>query len=48
MTIIVPKRRDILAGSLAAAAASAFGSRGAQAAGVDPSMTIVVPPEKIP
>jgi hypothetical protein len=48
MSIIVPNRRDLLTASLTAAAASAFGPLGAQAAGVDSSMTIVVPPEKIP
>ena len=41
-------RRDSLLAPLLAAAASSFGIGAAQAAGVDPTMTIVVPPDKIP
>jgi hypothetical protein len=49
MRDLVLDRRDLLlAPLLAAAASSSFGIGAAQAAGVDPTMTIVVPPDKIP
>ncbi len=48
MTDLMPNRRDLLTASLLAAAASSFGSGMADAAGVDPSMTIAVTPDKIP
>src|SRR5271166_4231410 len=48
MRDLVLDRRDLLLAPLLAAAASSFGIGVAQAAGVDPTMTIVVPPDKIP
>jgi hypothetical protein len=46
---LVLDRRDLLLASLlAAAASSSFGTGAARAAGVDPTMTIVVPPDKVP
>lgn len=42
-----PSRRDLLYAPLLAAAAS-FGIAPAKAAGVDPSMTMITPPDKIP
>ncbi len=43
-----PDRRDLLAAPLLAMAGALLGTAPARAAGVDPSMTIVVPPEQIP
>ncbi len=48
MSDLLPNRRDLLTASLLAAAATSFGTGGAGAAGVDPAMTIVVPPDQIP
>ena len=48
MSGLAPNRRDVLFAPLLAAAASSLGIGAAQAAGVDPAMTIVVPPDKIP
>src|ERR1700758_257290 len=45
---VVLDRRDLLLAPLFAAAASSFEMGAAQAAGVDPAMTIVVPPDQIP
>ena len=45
---LVPDRRNLLLAPLFAAAASSFGIGAAQAAGADPAMTIVVPPDQIP
>jgi hypothetical protein len=45
MRDLVLDRRDLLLAPLLAAAASSFGIGAAQAAGVDPTMTIVVPPD---
>jgi hypothetical protein len=47
MTDFTPNRRDLLLAPLFAAAAASFGG-GALAAGVDPTMTIVTPPDRIP
>ena len=47
MSEFMPNRRDLLIAPLLAAAAS-FGIGKVQAAGVDPTMTIVTPPDKIP
>lgn len=43
-----PGRRDLLAAPLLAMAGAMLGAAPARAAGVDPSMTIVVPPAEIP
>ncbi len=48
MNEFITNRRDLLAAPLLAAAAASFGIGSAQAAGVDPSMTIVTPPDQIP
>ncbi len=48
MSGLAPNRRDELFAPLLAAGASSLGIGAAQAAGVDPAMTIVVPPDKIP
>ena len=48
MSDLLPNRRDLLTASLIAAAATSFGASGADAAGVDPTMTIIVPPDRIP
>jgi hypothetical protein len=48
MRNLVLDRRDLLLAPLFAAAASSFGIGAAQAAGADPAMTIVVPPDQIP
>jgi hypothetical protein len=45
---LVLDRRDLLLAPLFAAAASSFEIGAAQVAGVDPVMTIVVPPDQIP
>ena len=45
---LVLDRRELLLSPLIAAAVSSFGIEAAQAAGVDPAMTIVVPPDQIP
>lgn len=42
-----PSRRDLLYAPLLAAAAASFGMGSAKAAGVDPSMTMITPPDKI-
>lgn len=46
--LVLDRRNLLLAPLFAAAAASSLGIGGAQAAGVDPAMTIVVPPDEIP
>jgi hypothetical protein len=48
MRNLVLDGRDLLLAPLFAAAVSSFGTGAAQAAGVDPTMTIVVPPDQIP
>ena len=48
MSDLVLDRRDLLMAPLLAGVASYFGTGAAQGAGVDPTMTIVVPPDKIP
>ncbi len=48
MSELVMNRRDLLWVPLFTAAASSIRIEGVQAAGVNPSMTIVVPPDKIP
>jgi hypothetical protein len=48
MSDIMPNRRDMLIASLLAAAATSFATDAARAAGVDPTMTIVTPPDQIP
>ena len=45
---LIETRRDLLVGPMLALAAASLGIGTAQAAGVDPSMTIVVPPDQIP
>jgi hypothetical protein len=45
---LVLDRRNLLLAPLFAAAASSFEIGAAQAAGVDPAMTIIVPPDQIP
>ena len=45
---LVLDRRDLLLAPLFAAAVSSFDIGATQAAGVDPAMTIVVPPDQIP
>ena len=47
MSDITPNRRDLLIAPLLAAVTT-YGIGTAQAAGVDPTMTIVVPPDQIP
>ncbi len=44
MSDLVLDRRDLLMAPLLAGVASYFGTGAAQGAGVDPTMTIVVPP----
>ena len=48
MNELLSTRRDILGLPLLAAAVAAMGSETAHAAGVDPAMTMVTPPDKIP
>ena len=48
MNELLSTRRDILGLPLLAAAVAAMGSETAHAAGVDPAMTMVTPPDQIP
>ncbi len=48
MSDMIPNRRDLLIAPLLAAATTSFAIEAGQAAGVDPTMTIVTPPDKIP
>jgi energy-coupling factor transporter ATP-binding protein EcfA2 len=48
MTELLTRRRAVLIAPLLAAVSGALLASAAQAAGVDPSMTIVVPPDRIP
>lgn len=48
MSDVTPNRRDLLFAPLFAALANSFGFDAAAAAGVDPTMTIIVPPATIP
>ena len=48
MSEFMPNRRELLIAPLLAAAATSFGIGAARAAGVDPTMTMVTPPDKIP
>ena len=48
MNELLSTRRDILGLPLLAAAMAAMGSETAHAVGVDPTMTMVTPPDKIP
>lgn len=48
MTDLAANRRDLLLAPLLAAAAAALGTGAAHAAGVDPTQTIVTPPDRIP
>jgi hypothetical protein len=47
MNDVLPNRRDLLVGSLLAAA-TAMNAGSGKAAGVDPTMTIITPPDQIP
>ena len=48
MSELLSTRRELLALPLLAAAFATLAEQGARAAGVDPSMTIITPPDKIP
>ena len=48
MSDTAPNRRDLLVAPLLLAAAAQFAISPVAAAGVDPAMTIITPPEKIP
>ena len=48
MTDLLPHRRNLLAAPLLALFGGSFLTSAAQAAGVDPSMTMVTPPDQIP
>ena len=48
MNILETRRRDLVAAPLLAMAAMALRPKPARAAGVDPTMTIVTPPDAIP
>jgi hypothetical protein len=48
MNILETRRRDLVAGPLAAMAAMALGVKLGKAAGVDPTMTMVTLPDAIP
>jgi hypothetical protein len=48
LTHLVSTRRDLIVGPLMAALSAGLASQEALAAGVDPAMTIVTPPDRIP
>lgn len=48
MSDMIPNRRALLIAPLLAAAAASIGIEAGQAAGVDPTMTLITPPDKIP
>ena len=48
MTSLITSRRELLAGPLLAALFAGLHSEAARAAGVDPAMTMITPPDRIP